>query len=445
MIPGLLVTASSKKLATEPSKKGIYIRFQEKEPFWLGRSIKADFMIDGDTTVSNRHCQFLLTGNKLCMKDESRNGTRLNSRNIHNTWTLLKLTDIIRVGSTHFQVVDVDSSSNTSEIEASACQEDINQQEKLSGDLHPILNLGPYQNIETIGSGSFGTVYKSFHKNWQMLLALKVFTRGQEPTHNFMGRFLREADLLKRLNNPFLIRLYDAGEIQQEGTTFNYMAMEYFPGVNLTDHLTTHLKISWQKVLKILIQTAEALEHMHSYEVIHRDIKPDNILYNDVKEVAKIIDLGLGKCITDEERTTFCITRTGSGLGTPNYMPIEQWKEAKNVNKTADIYSLGATAYYLLSGTPPYSKYNDYLELLQAINENKLIPLSEVCYPETPEELVRLITKMMSHHTKDRHSSAEELLSDLSKIAQKYQISIEEIRLKAKPFETLTSQPIPPS
>lgn len=422
MIPGLLIT--------EGPKKGTYIQLKEKEPFWIGRSLRANFTIEGDTTVSNKHCQFLLTGSKLCMKDESRNGTRLNSRKIQNAWVILKIADTVRIGgTTHFQVVDVDASGETEEFfDINACLDDVKQRESFPEDRRALKNLGPYEILDLIGSGSFGAVYRSFSKELNRSIALKVFTRREEPTNKFMGRFLREAELLKKLSNPFLIHLYDAGEVEQDGVVYNYMAIEYFAGVNLTHHLTAHNgKISWSRVLKILIQTSEALQHMHENGVIHRDLKPDNILYDHIKNVAKIIDLGLGKCITDEERTTFCVTKTGSGLGTPNYMPIEQWKEAKNVNATADIYSLGATAYYLLTGTPPYFKYDDYLELLQAINEHKIIPLETVCPPEVPEELVRLVKKMMSYESKKRHSNARHLLDELYALAQQYGVSVDDI------------------
>jgi serine/threonine protein kinase len=419
MIPGLLVT--------EGPLKGTYIQFPEKKAFWIGRSPNSDFMIQEDPSVSNRHCHFLRTAKNLCMKDQSRNGTCLNNRKIQNEWAILKMADILRIGQTHLQVVDVDKNEQKATLEFQEVEAYLEDHEKAKTASPRSLNtLGPYRNIEVIGSGSFGVVYKSIHQEWQKLVALKVFTGQEGPGNRFMGRFLREAELLKKIDHPYLIRLYDAGKIEVHRTEFNYIAMEHFPGVNLIYHLKAYGPMNWPKVVKILCQLSDALAEMHQQGVIHRDIKPDNILYNDIREVAKIIDLGLGKCISDEERQTYCVTKTGSGLGTPYYMPIEQWKEAKDADERADIYALGATAYYLLSGQPPYAEFEDYLEVFRAITGQKLTPLTQLCTREVvPPELFKIIEKMMALEAKDRYPSATEVLKELKELAFAYQIPLQ--------------------
>jgi serine/threonine protein kinase len=407
MIPGLLVT--------EGLNKGRYIQFPEKEPFWIGRSEEMDFKIPKDSVVSNRHCYFLRTGESLCMKDQSRNGTRLNNRKIHNSWAILKLMDIVCIGHTHFQVIDVDANSPEEDTtyDIDAIREDYEKSEKDAENSKTLTALGPYRNIEMIGSGAFGVVYKSLHEDWNKLVALKVFTGKEEPDDRFMGRFLREANLLKKLTHPSLIQLYDAGRIEKGNVTYNYIATEYFPGVNLHYHLKIYGAMSWSKVVRILHQILQGLIHMHANNVIHRDIKPENILYNDIKQVAKLIDLGLGKSLTDEDRSTFCITKTGSGLGTPYYMPIEQWKEAKSAREPADIYALGATVYDLLTGFPPYGECKDDLEVFQAVRAQKLTPLERLCSEGTPLKLIDVIKTMMAYDPTDRYGSAQEVLEEL--------------------------------
>ena len=414
MIPGLLVT--------EGEKKGLYLRIPEEKIFWIGRVPANDFFIENDPMVSGKHGQFLLKGTILYFKDQSRNGTRLNSRKIHQSWAVLKLTDILRIGATHLQVIDVDENTDlidSQNFDVNACLQDLEKREEFEGDSTSFHPIGAYYPIAPIGSGAFGVVYKAVHKERKKLVAMKVFTAKDEPTLNFMGRFLREAELLKKLNHPHLIRLYDAGQIEQPLPPKNYIAMEYFPGVNLRYHLRAHGKMPWQKVLKILMQLAEALDHMHQQGVIHRDLKPDNILYNDIKGIAKIIDLGFGKCILDEERRTLFITQTGSSLGTPYYMAPEQWVEAKYVTESADIYSLGATAYCLLAARPPYTS-QDYLELFRAVSQQKFTPLETLCLPDTPKEFIRIIYTMMASDLKKRYSTSRKLLKELHAIALKY-------------------------
>lgn len=404
MVPGLLVT--------EGDKKGLYIKIPENKLFWIGRNLTTDFQINEDKAVSNRHCSLLRKGSELYLTDESRNGTRLNARKIHKTTILLKLTDIFCIGETYFQVVDVDPLASTVSMDINEYRQDIREAEK-SSEIPMLREFGEYQIIELIGTGSFGVVYKAIHPRFEQLVALKVFANHPDPSQKFMGRFLRESELLKKLSHPLLICLYDAGHIEIQNVPYQYIAMEYFPGVNLTYHVKEYGKLPWKKVYSILFQVASALQYMHKNKIIHRDLKPHNILYNPIKNTLKIIDLGFGKCLTDEDRSVFYITKTGSGLGTPYYMPIEQWKSAKSVTERADIYSLGATAYYLLSGNHPYHICGSYLEVLEALSLRQLTPLETLSFPDTPPKLFEIIYKMMSFEPEERYVSCEELLQAL--------------------------------
>jgi serine/threonine protein kinase len=415
MIPGLLIT--------EGLKRGIYIQFPEGRPFWVGRTKDSDFVIDPDPMISAKHCLFLRRGSQLAMKDESTNGTRLNGRKVHHSRSLLKYADILRIGNTHFQVVDLDDTESQSKLfDFQACMEDLQKQEQFPDDNRHLRTIGPYLNIEVIGSGSFGTVYKAVHVRLQKLVALKVFTNLEELGSEFEGRFLREIELLRKLDHPSIIRLYDTGTLRLEKESRSYLALEYFQGVNLSDHLKAQGAIPWQKVLKILFQITKALDYMHHIGVLHRDLKPDNIMYNDFKGVAKIIDLGLGKCILDQERETLCITQPNSSMGTPNFMPIEQWGSAKEVDERADIYSLGATAYTLLSNHLPYGVHKDFTQLYRYVVEHKLIPLAQLCPAEVPPIVIKMVEKMMAFDANSRFSTSKKLLDHIQEVSHSFQV-----------------------
>lgn len=418
MIPGLLIT--------EGPKRGVYISFPEGLPFWLGRTPDSDFMIPNDPMVSAKHALFLRKGAQLAIKDESTNGTRLNGRKIHGSTALLKYADVLRIGSTHLQVTNLEANSeeHSALFDFQACLEDIKKRESFPDDGNYLRTIGPYYNIEIIGSGSFGTVYKSVHVRLKKLVALKMFNSLEDFGQEFSGRFLREMELLKKLDHSSIIRLYDTGNLQIDGENRSYIALEYFQGVNLNDHLKVNGALPWQKVLKILMQIADALDYMHSQGILHRDLKPDNIMYNDITGKAKIIDLGLGKCVLDQERETLCITQPNSSMGTPNFMPIEQWGSAKEVDERADIYSLGATAYNLLSNTLPYGKHKDFTQLYRSVLDQQLTPLEKICPTETPSPIVAIVKKMMAFDAEARFSTSKKLLNELKKFAQSAQIPL---------------------
>lgn len=405
MIPGLLIT--------EGKKRGYILEFPEGKMFWLGRAKECEFVLN-DPKVSGKHCFFLRRGNKLALKDESTNGTRLNGRKIHQTSTILKYADILRIGETHFQVTDLDKSSSNSDLfDFQACLEDIKKREQFPDDEDFLSNLGPYLNIEIVGSGGFSTVYKSVNQVLKKIVALKVFSNIELIGSDFMKRFFREMELLRKLNNSSIIQLYDSGTLRAEKKDYPYIALEYFQGTNLHDYLQTYGKIPWQKVLQIIYKVTQALDYMHHLGILHRDLKPGNILYNPIQSTVKIIDLGLGKCVLAEERETLCVTRPNSGMGTPNYMPLEQWGNAKDVDERADIYALGATAYTLLTNTVPYGTHSNPSKIYRNLVSQNLVPLEEICSKDVPPQFIEFIKQMMAFDPRDRFHTTKKLMKSL--------------------------------
>jgi serine/threonine protein kinase len=417
MIPGLIVTSGY--------QQGKYIEFPEGLPYWIGRAPTVDFIIKNDPLVSSRHCFLVRKGEQLAFKDDSTNGTQLNGRKIQKAATLLKYADILRIGNTHFQVTNMEENSCSSEkIDIVACKEDLKKRSLNPEDQENFIpQIGSYLNIEIIGSGAAGTVYKSIDESKNRLVALKVFGDLEGMGREFTGRFLREIELLKQLESPSIIRLYEAGTLDFEGESYGYIALEYFQGVNLHNHLRVNGVMDWEDVFKILYQTTEGIDHMHSKGILHRDMKPGNIMFHVKKKRAKIIDLGLGKSVSSEERQTLCITQPGSVMGTPNFMPIEQWGGLKNVDVRADLYSLGASIYFLLTGELPYGAHRDFTQIYRSILQRTLTPLEELCAEETPKEFIAVIEKMMAFEAKERYANATEVLNELQKIATHYHLS----------------------
>jgi serine/threonine protein kinase len=344
-------------------------------------------------------------------------------------------------GASHFQVVnmdqaqlditrvsDEDTSPNQEEANIEACFKAVEQRQD---PLHPSKvfdGFGDYLAIDIIGKGGTGIVYKAIDKKNQKVIALKIFPNLEELGESFLSRFRREIKLLEKLNHQSIIKLYDTGTFEKEEETFHYIALEYFQGVSLKDHVRSLSLIHkaptpmhWHKVFRVLLQISHALHYMHSQGVLHRDIKPDNIMYDDMKGISKIIDLGLGKCIVEEEqRQTLFTTQPNSALGTPHYMSIEQWYDTKDVDERADIYSLGATAYFLLSARIPYGEHIELRTLYRAVLKRELTPITELCKNKVPAPFLAIIQKMMAFEAANRYSSCQGICEDLNKYVNQY-------------------------
>lgn len=215
--------------------------------------------------------------------------------------------------------------------------------------------LGPYLLMELIGSGGMGRVYKALHQPMNRMVALKLLSPNSTQTHQRDARFRREAILAGSLKHPHIVTVHDANEI--DGTCF--MAMELIHGQDLAVEVKKHGPLTIEQTEIILRQTAEALAYAHAQGIVHRDLKPANLIRDEQGNI-KLTDLGLARLhqvSTESEESS--LTTSHIILGTANYMAPEQTYAPNSVGPAADIYSLGCTMVFLLTGEPP-SNTNQY-------------------------------------------------------------------------------------
>ncbi len=262
--------------------------------------------------------------------------------------------------------------------------------------------LGDFRLLQKLGKGGMGAVYKAQQISLEREVALKLLSRELASKPLFVQRFYREARLLAKLDHPNIVRGYAVGE--EHG--YHYCAMEFIDGGSLTSLLQRTGKLSVGDALHVAITCAEALQYAHEHNMVHRDIKPDNILVTQ-SGVLKVADLGLAKAMDEE----LALTHTGTGAGTPFYMAPEQTRDAKRVDGRCDIYSLGCMLYQLLTGTVPY-KGDTHIAVLTAKEEGKHVPARRL-NPHVPEHLDLIIDKALAKRPEHRYQTCADLLKDL--------------------------------
>jgi len=265
--------------------------------------------------------------------------------------------------------------------------------------------LRQYKILGHLGSGGMSSVYLAEHILMQRRVAVKVLPRKRLEKAIYLERFIREAQAIAALDHPNIIRAYD---FDHEGD-IHYIIMEYFSGDNLQAIVDRDKKVPFPRIVNILRQTADALAHAHAIGVIHRDVKPSNILVNPQGEV-KVLDLGLA--LLDEHVYEGRITHIQEDtiLGTADYLAPEQALDSHKVDARADIYALGGVLYFCLTGHPPFPEGSVSKRLLdhqQSEPSNILIDR-----PDAPDDLVALCTKMMSKNPERRQQSAKEVVHD---------------------------------
>jgi len=268
---------------------------------------------------------------------------------------------------------------------------------------HPV--LGRYELRQELGRGAMGIVYLGHDPKIVRDVAVKTINLKQfsgTEAENIKTRFFREAEAAGRLNHPNIVTVFDIGDEQD----LAFIAMDYVPGKPLSEYTHSDSMLDCHTIYKLIGQAAQAIDYAHRQGIVHRDIKPGNILYNESDERIKVTDFGIAR-VTDT--TT---TRTGTILGSPSYMAPEQLTDGK-VDGRADIFSLGVTLYQLLTGELPF-KGESLASLAYQITNKKHRSIREV-RPELPVKIVKIINKALQKNPTKRYESAQEMADALAK------------------------------
>jgi serine/threonine-protein kinase len=275
-----------------------------------------------------------------------------------------------------------------------------------SDPLQSLRSLGEFHILRPLGEGGMGFVYLGYHER-EGQVAVKVLADHLASNQSYVDRFYREAKSGSLLNHPNIVKSIMAG--QDRATLKHYLVLEFIDGCSARALLDRYGKLSVADAVHVALDIAQALQHAHSRNVVHRDIKPDNILITR-SGVAKLADMGLAKR-TDE---TSHLTAARQGFGTPHYMPYEQAINAKQADGRSDIYALGATLYHLLTGQVPFSGAN-HLEVVEKKSYGDFDEAS-VVNPDVPPALNEIINKMLQKDPRDRYQTASELILDLERL-----------------------------
>jgi len=264
--------------------------------------------------------------------------------------------------------------------------------------------LGGYRLLKRIGRGGMGVVYRATQLSLGRDVALKVLSPTLTKDRTFVQLFIEEARAAGRLNHPNIVQVYD---VASEGDLY-FISMELMERGSIQDLLRTEGKIPVERAVPMILDAARGLQYAEGKKIVHRDIKPDNLMQN-AEGVVKIADLGLAKSTHDSAHS---VGDEGI-LGTPHFIAPEQ-ALGREVDIRCDIYSLGATFYRMVTGATPFKGASAKEIVLKQIHEPPP-PVREV-NPELPEDVALVIEKMMRKEPDERHASAEALIQDLERI-----------------------------
>ena len=284
------------------------------------------------------------------------------------------------------------------------------QAEQILGGKGKSLTMGKYQILEKIGAGGMGQVYKAFHSGTERIVAIKMILKKGKIDPEVVKRFEREVKAAAKLVHSNIITVFDAD--QADGRIF--MVMEYIKGDDLGGILRKKGQLSVSEAVDYILQAARGLKYAHDQGVIHRDIKPGNILVDSSGNV-KIVDMGLAKVESKEDDESISmLTAPAAIMGTVDFMSPEQGFSSKNVDARADIYSLGATLFFLLTQKVMFPGYSAFEKLL-AHRESPIPSLSNFRVDITPDLEIAFM-KMVAKKVEDRYASMAEVVSTLSRL-----------------------------
>ncbi|NQT85932.1 serine/threonine protein kinase, partial [bacterium] len=267
--------------------------------------------------------------------------------------------------------------------------------------------VGGFEVLGRLGRGGMGTVLKARQVSMDRIVALKILPKRFASNDTFVQRFLREARSAAKLSHPNVVQGFDVGNADG----YYYFAMEYVDGGTVRDLLQADGVLDEPRALEIATSVAHALDHAQKQNIVHRDIKPDNIMVTS-GGVVKLADLGLARSMGVVDT----VTVEGSALGTPHFMSPEQAQGSSDIDTRADIYSLGATLFRMVTGEHPYDGPTAVVIAMKHVTQP--IPAAVDRRPEVTEAASALIAWMMAKKREDRPQSPTELLHAIERVRQ---------------------------
>lgn len=272
---------------------------------------------------------------------------------------------------------------------------------------HRGFRLGPHRILMPLGKGGMSQVYLAEHIMMRRRCAIKVLPSKYQEDPDLLSRFHLEARAIAALDHPHIVRAYDFNKDVLRGKEIHYLVMEYVEGQDLRRMVEEQGPLDYRKAADFIRQAAEGLAHAHAAGFVHRDVKPANLLV-DPNGVLKILDLGLA---LEGQETWDTSEGQQSAVGTADYVAPEQVMDSRTVDGRADIYSLGYTFYFLLTGRRPFPK-STLVELLMAHRVENPEPISNL-RPDVPMELVEIIDRMTSKNPDLRFQTAKDVAERL--------------------------------
>jgi len=275
----------------------------------------------------------------------------------------------------------------------------------------PGKDVGNYTILEMIGAGGTGIVFKAQHRRMKRVVAIKMLRPSAMERPESVRRFRREVETAAKLAHPNIVVAHDADEVDGN----HFLVMEYVDGIDLYRHIKQHGPLSVEQAVKVVLQTAAGLEYAHRQGIIHRDIKPANLLL-DKQGTVKILDLGLVRLQNvmnslDHLEEISALTELGSVIGTVDFMAPEQTVDSRQVDVTSDVYSLGATLFYLLAGKPPYRGSTPMMRIIA--HRQAPVPSLRAERPDVPPQIDAIMQRMLAKKKEDRYPSMAKLIGEL--------------------------------
>ncbi len=265
-----------------------------------------------------------------------------------------------------------------------------------------------YKILGKLGAGAMAIVYKATQLSLNRTVAIKVLPKRFTENPEYVERFYKEGQAAGKLNHNNIVQAFDVGE----AGGYHYFVMEYVEGKTIYDDIAAGKIFTEEEALDIIIQVARALKHAHACGLIHRDVKPKNIMINTAG-IVKLADMGLARETTDIETAE---TEAGKAYGTPYYIAPEQIRGEIDIDGRADIYGLGATFYHMVTGRVPFMA-DDPSDVMRKHLKERLIPPDHI-NTSLSAGVSEVIEIMMAKRKEARYSSVEELLIDLEAISE---------------------------